>query len=1222
MRNVMKPAATASSRARRSVRGVAAVVASLALAAGLGSYPVDAQEPVASATTAESAVASEHVEASETATASETTAAAEPAVSETGVAEAVAPAAQTAGPMSATQPAVAEKAAVQTTRFGEVDAITIDDPTGEAWRFGGKASQEDIFGIKRIGDGEIEEILSLIADGKNLDPESYGFTNNAEGGYIAFDLNALDEVPPKHIEVKVRTTDAGEYAIAESADVPTVRELSASGYGQNRGAAVAGAPTSVGQARATNDTKWSEEIKLSSEIVAAGKQKFENIGTEPYFEVRPTGEHPDQVGRDIRITRVVVRNIEDNTRKPNNRAMIVKNDAADEQFYFKDATELKNEKNRVKGFEAAFFDPETGESPVAQQLIIYSGQDSIKIGVDGVPAWSDNLDTLRQRYAVEVYGSFRIPTEPTPPETSPTEEETPSIDDETKRFVMEGQGGIRLSPAKTTGENPYESTTTVDGKSTFSKAVVRVSAPNSILAIEGYTFELDKTEPGTSFERRVISVSSDYVEYEVYPVQNGARVDSVEVPNGAKFTMTSKFSDKPESVDVVATIHGTSLTEKPVPDLPPTNPDGSDWMNDQIPNPEMVKKCGLKIAIVADLSLSLQNAVGSVDGFKGSRDAATAMVNALKDAPGTQVGIYNFATKAGTKGTTGKKPVDVAVNGEVNPKITSAINEWKKENAGNATNWEAGLKQVQGSGYDIVYFITDGMPTYDNSGWQNYDRDPNKALLPNTGAFVQATSLNRAILAANELKREGTRIVPVMVDLTLGNNNTVTQDYILKDLLSTRAYEKGGRNGDYLIDLEGEYAAYEGWESAAYAKGNGTNSWDLIVNAETAINTKKGSDGLMDIVNTKRKKVTDQEHLWTYGTRTVKEMGEDISGTGSTVHINEYSQLAGQLEKIANEINQLCKGRIIVQKQIVDANGKVLTDGAKDWEFSVMANSSIIDAGNNDLVYADSKKTAKEEGADKPQASWNLVTDKPATATITEYQQDGYKLYQRGEKNDKKNAVCTQYLNGEESSLEVQNAGATGFRVPVNTSGDDVATVFCVVANTKTDQPKFGLQVKKVDLDNRSNTLSDAKFEVREVAAAEGKDPQTWNLEPGTERGTYTLDAVLEPGKEYDLVEVKAPTQDDGVVYSLLTAPVRFRGTVQDQGVAVEYESDGKWVSDISTQGVWSVVSDKQTAYLEVANVRQGDLPKTGGAGLQLPILLGGALIAAGALVGRRKVAA
>ncbi|OHR24109.1 LPXTG cell wall anchor domain-containing protein [Corynebacterium sp. HMSC034A01] len=816
------------------------------------------------------------------------------------------------------------------------------------------------------------------------------------------------------------------------------------------------------------------------------------------------------------------------------------------------------------------------------------------------------------------------PAEPSSPAGPTTNEQPPAstssvpLDDETKRFDMEGRGGIRLNPATTTGESPYETTATVDGNSTFSKAVVRISAPNSILASEAYSFHLDKTETGVSFERRVVSISRDYVEFEVYPVKNGQRVDSVQVPDGAKFTMTSGFSDNPPSVDAVATIYGTSLVEPKEP-VKVSPPDGADWVEKQYPNPEMPKKCGLKIAIVADQSRSLQNA--DVDGFEASRNAANEMVKALVGAPGTKVGIYNFASRAGAKGTT-KQAVDVSVNGVVNPQITNAINEWTTSNAGNATNWEAGLKQVQNQGYDIVYFITDGMPTYDDTGWQNMGGSPTGAPLRNSGAFVQERSLNQAILAANELKKKGTRVVPIMVDLTLAKGNVVTQEYVLKNLLSTRAYEQGGRHGNYLIELKSVYTDYPNWQRAAYRKTQSSDSWDLIVNLEEAVNAYyknnvKSNNRLIDIVSTSRKTVTNDKSLWTYGTRTVKQMGEDISGPGDTVRVEQYSQLADQLKQIASEINQFCEGKIIVQKQIVDANGGVLTDGADGWEFSVMANNRIIDTGNGDLVYADSKTTATEEGADKPQASWNLVTDRPATATITEHQQEGYKLYQR----DEKNAVCTQNLNGKESQLEVQNTGATGFRVPVNTSGSHVATVVCVVANTKADQPNFGLEVKKVDLENRDITLSEAEFEVREVTAVEGEAPQTWTLETGTDTGTYTLETVLEPGKEYDLVEVKAPTQD-GVVYSLLTAPVRFRGSIQDQGVAVEYQSNGKWVSDISTQGVWNVVSDKQTAYLEVANVRQGNMPKTGGAGVQLPILLGGTLIAAGALMGRRKVAA
>lgn len=1220
MRNILKPAArTASSRARRSVRGAAAVVASVALAAGMGSYPVDAQE----------------------------TASPETAATTTTATETISPSTSEAAPVStSTTKELAAPNSVTVDRDGNVDHITIRDTDDNPWDSGRKASDEYIWGVKRTGAGDITRIVSVTADGKELDSQYFGYVNGEDFDVIGIDEDAFWAIPPMKLEIAVETTEAGSYAIAEPEEVPTARELSETGYGRTEQAAATVNPDGVGMARAATDTVWSEEVQLDSEIIGTGKQRFENIGTEHYFEVRPTGELENQVGEDIRVTRIVVRNVEENSHKADDEAVVLKNDGVDGEHYFKSPTQIRDSRNKVKGFEAVFFNPETGDSPVPEEWIIHSGQDSLKIGVDGVDAWDSNLDTLRSRYVVEVYGSFRVPDPSTSPKPTtsaatpttgpaspadpsspaePTSEDQPApststvpLDDETKRFDMEGRGGIRLSPATTTGESPYETTATVDGNSTFSKAVVRISAPNSILASEAYSFHLDKTETGVSFERRVVSISRDYVEFEVYPVKNGQRVDSVQVPDGAKFTMTSGFSDNPQSVDAVATIHGESLVEpkKPVKVSPP---DGAEWVEKQYPNPEMPKKCGLKVAIVADQSRSLN--YGDENGFKSTRDATTAMVKALRSAPGTEVGLYTFGRTASS--STGG-PVPVEVNGELNPTISQAIDGWTTAKNGDATNWEAALNAVKKDNYDVVYFITDGMPTFDEDGWQNKGGTTAGDPYAYAGAFVQERSLNRAILAANELKQAGTRIVPIQVDLTLRAGNVVTRDYVLKNIYS---FSSGAPvTSNTLVSTQNQAfnpstgeVYYPNFESAVY-KGT-----DIVVNVEQAINSthKSNSDfHLFDIVEKGNRSKIHTTNLkeWTYGTREVKQMGEDISGPGDTVRIENYSELAAQLETIAQEIARLCHGKIIVQKQIVDTKGevlKVLTDGAEGWEFSVMANSPIIDAGNGDLVYADSKATATEEGADKPQASWNLVTDNPATATITEHQQEGYKLYQR----DEKNAVCTQNLNGEESPLEVQNTGATGFRVPVNTSGSHVATVVCVVANTKADQPNFGLEVKKVDLDNRNTTLSDAKFEVREVAAAEGEDPQTWTLETGADAGTYTLDTVLEPGKEYDLVEVKAPTQD-GVAYSLLTAPVRFRGTIQDKGIAVEYQSNGEWVNDISTQGVWSVVSDKQMAYLEVANVRQGNMPKTGGAGVHLPILFGGALIAAGALMGRRKVAA
>ena len=1166
MRNILKPAArTARSRTRRSVRGVAAVVASFALAAGMGSYPVDAQETAAVSTTK----------------------------------------------------------SVQATRTGDVDAINIEDPDGEAWGYGAKASLEDIFGIKRSGDGEIEEIVSLTVDGKKLAPEFYGFTNNADGGYIAFDLDALNEVPPKLVEVEARTTGAATYSIAESDEVPTARELSPSGYGQNANAAASTNPTGVGMARATGETKWSDEVQLSSPIVGTGKQDFPKIGTEPYFEVRPTGELANQVGNDIRITRIIVRNTEDNSREADNEATILKNDGV-EQYYFDDITEVRDGRNRVKGFEAKFFDPATGDSPVAEEFIIHSGEDSLKIGVDGVDGWDSNLQTLRQRYVVEVYGSFRVPVNPstspkpttpvaTPttgptssanpsspaeptteaqpaPETKPSTQGETTIGDHTFRVVAETDpdNPMTLSDVNTTGANPYRTTATFDQRTKFSGATVEVNAPNSILATEQYNFYIDMLESGVKLDYEVLSQNSDSVTYEVFPVRDGQRIDSALVKEGATLTAVTRFTDQPNNIDATITVEGVPA-KREVPDSSPiTRPTGEKWLEEKLPNPELQKKCGLKVAIVADLSTSLKYA--DTNGFIASRDAATAMVDALAGTP-TEVGIYHFARTAGTD--TGAVSVQ---NQDGVTTVKNAINKWAESNGG-ATNWEAGLKQVQDQNYDIVYFITDGMPTWDDTGWQPIvtGNDPNE---PDTGAFVQETSLNQAIEAANKLKSDGTRIVPIMVDLTLMNGNVVTRDYVLRDVLPNGA--TGAMDpGQPRFQRAGVVTPWTKMYSAVY-KDPGDR---IIVNFEEA--QKQNYWNLyMD-----GKKITEDQAKWTRGLRDVKQMGEDISGDGDTIRVTDYKFLADQLTTIAEGLNDGCEGTFTVQKRIVKTDGSVENAHAEGWSFAVDAGDNVLDEGNGELK-SQSTRTTGSDG----EVRWRTMNADPATFSVVETRQDPYRIFQR----DGANAVC---------SIRDTADSTTSFNLPITNNGEDginanipaYSHVTCVFDNYEPKDEFVKLELQKLDATDNA-TLSNAKFEVR--SDREGEGPFAINWDVGSQ--TYKTEAELGASKTYYLVETQAPTKD-GQQYSLLVAPVEFQIVPGDNGYVVQIRDGEDWTSELVGAGLWTdrpQEFDAATGYLQVANVRQGNMPKTGGAGLQLPILFGGALIAAGALMGRRKVAA
>lgn len=1197
MRNIMKPAATASSRTRRSVRGVAAVVASLALAAGLGSYPVDAQEGVEVTAQTEAPV-------NPSVSTYPVSVPAEPAPNAlvTNVRSSIARVTGAQQATEATKAPSADRSAVTWTREDDTDYITVNDPEGEAWEFGGKASDEDIFALKRGGKGEVTDVISITADGRRLESYDYGYFNSAEGSFVAFNLNALHTIPPQVVEIEARATGVGEYSIAESDEVPTAGQLEASGYGEGRGAdsdeATDFRAAPPGQFP-NHPGVYDQEFLLSKPEVS-----WVNGNPEIKAKVHESGNW--------QVTRFAIKKDRDDSNTKDIagpvRVRVIRdgNQVIEGNFNFAGRNQRVWQRNALgKSFDTEFY-----LYPEVTDLVIKGG-DTIIFNPVGPPSGTYDLQVWGQR--------------------QPSDPEQPSPSDK-NRFAVEGQGGIELEPAKTTqvATKPltFKTTSTVENDAKFSRAVMRVNAPNSILAIEKYNIEADKFEPGVTFGRRVISQSKDYVEFEVFPLKDGERVESVNMPKGATFTMTTSFSDNPSRIDSVATIYGTASVkpEQPTTTVPP--PTGDKWVHGKVPNPPMPKKCGLKVAIVADQSHSLYHA--DVNGFHATRNAAMEMVTALKNAPETKVGVYTFGTTTGNGGTTGKAVPVGDGNGGVNSVITEAIKKWDRPRDGSATNWEAGLAQVASEKYDVVYFITDGMPTFDMDPWQN---GPDGKPLSNSGGYVQERSLNRAIDQANKLKAAGTRIVPIMVDLTMLGGNVITEDYVLKNILPSSAPVDKAPIGTPVFLHTGTHRTNGEILFPEYARTLYKNPGKdpLIVNAKEAVDAPKNtlsgkSRHLMGFYKKTATGVgtdlTDRDKdLWTHGIRTVKQMGEDISGPGDTIHLSEYSELTTYLQQIGEDLSRLCKGKIIVKKQIVDSQGEPYLQPqqyVEGWDFSLFTSESVIEAEQGVTVSSDTKQTKNKGQTKAADASWNLLTDKPVTATITELQKETFTLHRQ----DGKNAVCKQLLNGEESPVEVQNVGENGFTVPVNASGPSIATVTCVVSNTPKEESKYGLELRKVDHDDRTVTLDGARFVVR---FKDGDASKEMELIPG-QNGVHTIDKILKQRVEYELVEVQSPTMD-GVTYSLLAAPIRFRGTVTDGTVNIEYKVGESWVNDLSAQGVWNIEpasseSNKTIAHLEIANVRQGDLPKTGGAGLQLPILLGGALIAAGALVGRRKVAA
>ena len=165
------------------------------------------------------------------------------------------------------------------------------------------------------------------------------------------------------------------------------------------------------------------------------------------------------------------------------------------------------------------------------------------------------------------------------------------------------------------------------------------------------------------------------------------------------------------------------------------------------------------------------------------------------------------------------------------------------------------------------------------------------------------------------------------------------------------------------------------------------------------------------------------------------------------------------------------------------------------------------------------------------------------------------------------------------------------------------------------------LRLAKVDADKidgvptDSAFLPEAKFRIDRLDQPGSvqliRDADGFLALPSDLTAVGGIEGGLAPG-EYQVVETKAPSG-----YSLLTAPIKFRVNAA--------ESDERLTFDAANSAgyvrVVSELSADNDLVIAVGDVRQGNLPATGGVGIQLPILLGGALIATGAMLGRRKAA-
>ncbi|KIA73367.1 hypothetical protein ANMWB30_22940 [Arthrobacter sp. MWB30] len=182
--------------------------------------------------------------------------------------------------------------------------------------------------------------------------------------------------------------------------------------------------------------------------------------------------------------------------------------------------------------------------------------------------------------------------------------------------------------------------------------------------------------------------------------------------------------------------------------------------------------CGLNVGVVLDATWSFTD-----DELAAEKAQAAKFVNDLSGGPGILVSGSQFGYTAPLWGNGDPAvPLSVDENATLPGNATfhdidvstsagaqdaaSKFLAFTRDQAGNGTaasrtNWEAGLRSMQGSGVNKVVFVTDGVP----NAWGSTTAD----LGANSDVTLQQQALDAAAAAIADLRAEGIEVIPLFV---------------------------------------------------------------------------------------------------------------------------------------------------------------------------------------------------------------------------------------------------------------------------------------------------------------------------------------------------------------------------------------------------------------------------------------------------------------------------
>lgn len=150
------------------------------------------------------------------------------------------------------------------------------------------------------------------------------------------------------------------------------------------------------------------------------------------------------------------------------------------------------------------------------------------------------------------------------------------------------------------------------------------------------------------------------------------------------------------------------------------------------------------------------------------------------------------------------------------------------------------------------------------------------------------------------------------------------------------------------------------------------------------------------------------------------------------------------------------------------------------------------------------------------------------------------------------------------------------------------------------------IEVVKIDADEKTSVLPGAEFIIY-ASNPDGTKGAALKKLTDTDNGY-----LLTPGEQYIIEETKSP-YINGVQYKLLAEPVYFHTEWKDGAANIIIDHGGSSLIIPGTKA-----TDKTIGLLQVADVREGSLPRTGGVGV-LPYLLAGLALFGAAMVFARR---